>query len=91
VLHWLVEAAEQLRAFAAYFLCDLHLEQLQLDEVYAVLRDSKPARSARMRRSSVWRAPPLGCGRRWTPRISCWWLSMSAVVPWPWRSAWCIR
>jgi IS1 family transposase len=38
VLHWLVEAAEQLRAFSAYFLCDLHLEQLQLDELYAVLR-----------------------------------------------------
>jgi transposase-like protein len=27
VLHWLVEAAEQLRAFSAYFLCDLHVEQ----------------------------------------------------------------
>jgi len=39
VLQWLVEAAEQLRAFSADFLCDLHLEQLQLDEVYAVLRD----------------------------------------------------
>jgi hypothetical protein len=31
VLQWLVEAAEQLRAFSAYFLCDLHLEHLQLD------------------------------------------------------------
>ena len=41
VLQWLVEAAEQLRAFAAYFLCNLHLEQLQLDELYAVLRDLK--------------------------------------------------
>src|SRR5215471_6787984 len=41
VLHWLVEAAEHLRAFSAYFLCDLHLEQLQLDEVYAVLRALK--------------------------------------------------
>jgi IS1 family transposase len=41
VLHWLVEAAEQLRAFSAYFLCHLHLEQLQLDELYAVLRDRK--------------------------------------------------
>src|SRR5262245_6715284 len=41
VLQWLAEAAEQLRAFAAYFLCDLHLEQLQLDELYAVLRDLK--------------------------------------------------
>src|SRR5215468_930235 len=41
VLQWLIEAAEQLRAFSAYFLCDLHLEQLQLDELYAVLRDLK--------------------------------------------------
>jgi IS1 family transposase len=37
VLHWLVEAAEQLRAFSASFLCDLHVKQLQLDELYAVL------------------------------------------------------
>src|SRR5262249_10445613 len=37
VLHWLVEAAEQLRAFSASFLCDLHVQQLQLDELYAVL------------------------------------------------------
>jgi len=33
VLHWLIAAAEQLRAFSAYFLCDVHLEQLQLDEL----------------------------------------------------------
>src|SRR5262245_64866673 len=37
VLHWLLEAAEQLRAFAQYFLHDLHLTQVQLDELYAVL------------------------------------------------------
>jgi IS1 family transposase/transposase-like protein len=41
VLQWLVEAAEQLRAFSHYVLCDLHVEQLQLDELYAVLRDLK--------------------------------------------------
>jgi len=41
VLHWLVEAAEQLRTFSAYFLCDLHVRQLQLDELYAVLRGVK--------------------------------------------------
>jgi IS1 family transposase len=41
VLQWLVEAAEQLRAFSTYFLCNLHLEQLQLDELYAVLRNLK--------------------------------------------------
>src|SRR4030095_7425199 len=29
VLHWLVEAAEQLQAFSAYFLCDVHVRQLQ--------------------------------------------------------------
>jgi len=37
VLDWLVEAAEQLTAFSAYFLCALHVTQLQLDELYAVL------------------------------------------------------
>jgi len=37
VLDWLVEAAEQLTAFSAYFLCELHVTQLQLDELYAVL------------------------------------------------------
>src|SRR5919109_4304865 len=41
VLQWLGEAAEQLRAFCAYFLCDVHVRQLQLDELYAVLRDVK--------------------------------------------------
>src|SRR5215468_5228874 len=41
VLQWLVEAAEPLRAFSASFLCDLHVEQLQLDELYAVLHDLK--------------------------------------------------
>ena len=41
VLHWLVGAAEQLRAFSAYFLCEVHANQLQLDELYAVLREVK--------------------------------------------------
>ena len=30
VLSWRVEAAEHLRAFAAYFLCDLHLGRVPL-------------------------------------------------------------
>src|SRR5947199_789658 len=60
VLHWLAEAAEQLRAFSAYFLCDLHLEQLQLDELYAVLRELKDGNLsedeaiARLERSPYW-------------------------------------
>jgi transposase-like protein/IS1 family transposase len=37
VLHWLMEAAEQLQAFSAYFLRDLRLHQVQLDELYATL------------------------------------------------------
>jgi transposase-like protein/IS1 family transposase len=37
VLKWLVEATEHLHAFSAYFLHDLHLNQVQLDELYATL------------------------------------------------------
>src|SRR5436853_6007016 len=44
VLGWLVEAADQLRAFSRYFLHDLHLTQVQLDELYAVLRALKDGR-----------------------------------------------
>jgi hypothetical protein len=39
VLHWLGEAAEQLQAFSAYFLCDVHVRQLQLDELSTIIRD----------------------------------------------------
>jgi hypothetical protein len=37
VLQWLVETADQLRVFSHYFLHDLQLRQVQLDELYAVL------------------------------------------------------
>ena len=37
VLQWLVEAAEQIQTFSAYFLHELHINQVQLDELYAVL------------------------------------------------------
>jgi len=46
--------------FAAYCLCDLHLEQLQLDELYAVLRERKAgaisdeAAIQRLERSPSW-------------------------------------
>ena len=32
-----MEAAEQLKAFSAYFLHEVHINQVQLDELYAVL------------------------------------------------------
>jgi IS1 family transposase len=60
VLHWLVEAAEQLQAFSAYFLCDVHVRQLQLDELYAVLREVKSGEISedealkRLERSPYW-------------------------------------
>ena len=38
VLGWLGEAAEHLRAFSRSFLCEVHVRQVQLDELYAVLR-----------------------------------------------------
>src|SRR5919108_5447169 len=60
VLHWLIEAAEHLRAFSASFLCALHVEQLQLDELYAVLSAVKDGEMSeaealeRLERSSYW-------------------------------------
>jgi hypothetical protein len=55
-----VEAAEPLRAFSRYFLCDVHVEQWQLDELYAVLRDRKAGAISddeaieRLERSRYW-------------------------------------
>jgi IS1 family transposase/transposase-like protein len=37
VLRWLVEAAEHLEAFSRYHLRDLHVEQVQMDELFALL------------------------------------------------------
>jgi IS1 family transposase len=37
VLRWLVEAADHLQAFSQYFLHDVHVTQVQLDELYALL------------------------------------------------------
>jgi IS1 family transposase len=60
VLDWLVEATDHLRAFSAYFLCELHVKQLQLDELYAVLSavkdgDITPAQAIkRLSRSPHW-------------------------------------
>jgi IS1 family transposase len=37
VLQWLMEAADQLRAFSRYFLHDVRVRQVQLDELFALL------------------------------------------------------
>jgi hypothetical protein len=60
VLSWLVEAGEQLKAFSIYFLHELHLNQIQLDELYAVLsavRDGEVSEAEaieRLSRSPHW-------------------------------------
>jgi hypothetical protein len=60
VLGWLVEAADQLRTFSQSFLHDLHLRQVQLDELYAVLSAVKEGEVstdeaiARLSRSPHW-------------------------------------
>jgi IS1 family transposase len=41
VLRWLVDAAAHLQAFSQYFLHDVHVTQVQLDERYALLRTMK--------------------------------------------------
>src|SRR5262249_29150294 len=60
VLQWLVEAAEQLRAFSQYFLHDVRVRQVQLDELFALLsavKDSTVSATeaiARLERSPHW-------------------------------------
>ena len=60
VLQWLVEAVQQLRALSRYFLRDLHLTQVQLDELYALLSAVKEGEVsedeaiARLSRSPQW-------------------------------------
>ena len=60
VLQWLVEAAEQLRAFSQYFLHDVRVKQVQLDELFALLsavKDgtvSEAEAIARLERSPRW-------------------------------------
>jgi hypothetical protein len=46
VLGWLVDAAEHLRAFSAYLLCEVHVTQVQRDELYAGLSAVKEGESS---------------------------------------------
>jgi hypothetical protein len=41
VLHWLTEVADQSAAFSQYFLHDVHVTQVQLDELFALLSARK--------------------------------------------------
>jgi IS1 family transposase len=60
VLQWLVEAAEQLRTFLQHVLHDVRVQQVQLDELFALLsavKDgevSEPEAIARLERMAQW-------------------------------------
>jgi IS1 family transposase len=60
VLQWLVEAAEQLRAFSQHFLHDVRIRQVQLDELFALLSAVKDGEVSeaeaieRLERMSQW-------------------------------------
>jgi transposase-like protein len=60
VLTWLVEAAEHLEAFSRDFLHDVHVEQVQMDELFALLSAVKDGEvpedeaSKRLSRSPHW-------------------------------------
>jgi len=60
VLQWLVDAAEQLRAFSQHFLHDVRVRQVQLDELFALLSAVKNGEVsaaeaiARLERSPQW-------------------------------------
>src|SRR5262245_13948182 len=60
VLQWLVEAAEQLQAFARYVLHDVRVRQVQLDELFALLsavKDGEVSAAeaiARLERAPQW-------------------------------------
>jgi hypothetical protein len=64
VLQWLVEAADQLQAFSHYFLPDLQLRQVQLDELYAVLSALKAGTIGEEEAiECLFALPTLGLGR----------------------------
>jgi hypothetical protein len=60
VLQWLVEAAEQLRAFSRHVLHDVRVRQVQLDELFALLSAVKDGEVSaaeaieRLERSPQW-------------------------------------
>ena len=60
VLQWLMEAADHLQAFSRSFLCEVHVRQVQLDELYALLSAVKDGEvsedeaSKRLSRSPQW-------------------------------------
>ena len=91
VLKWLVEATEHLHAFSAYFLHDLHLNQVQLDELYATLsavRDGQLSEADAIERLST---SPLWVWTAIEPETKLMVACKLATAAWPWPKPFCIR
>ena len=91
VLRWLVEAADHLEAFSRHFLRDIDVEQVQMDELFALLSAVKDGEVSERQAIKRLSRSPHWVGSRWTPCASSSWRSTSAIGPWPWRNAWSIR
>jgi hypothetical protein len=63
VLAWLVAAADQLKAFSQYFLHDLQVDQVQLDELFALLSAVQAGEVSEAKAiKQLSRSPALGVG-----------------------------
>ena len=91
VLQWLVEAADHLEAFSQYFLHDVHVTQVQLDELFALLSAVKAGESMmhealqRLSRSPHWVWVAMD------PVTKVLLASTSGIGLWPWPRVWSIR
>jgi transposase-like protein len=92
VLGWLVEAADHLEAFSRHILRDLHVEQVQMDELFALLSAVKAGEITeteaiqRLSRSPqwVWVAMEPVCKLILA-------VDIAEIGPWPWPNAWSTR
>ena len=71
VLQWLVEVADHATAFSRYFLHDVRVTQVQLDELFALLSAVKAGEVSEAEAIRACRAHPSGCGRRSIRSPSC--------------------
>ena len=62
VLLWLVEAAEHLKALLRHFLYDVHVDQVQMDELFALLSAVKNGEVSETKPSNACLDRPTGSG-----------------------------
>jgi transposase-like protein len=69
VLHWLDLAGRHAAAVSSALIWDLHLTQVQIDELWTFVKKNKPTVSPMIRRRSA----TCGWGGRWRCRAGCGW------------------